>query len=522
MKRWFNTAGECNPAYHYMVPAEERLPDAGRLIEQMSYFVVHAPRQTGKTTALSALTQRLTADGQYAALTFTCEVGAIRKDDFAGAERMIIGDMRDKAAASLPLELRPPILSEAPPDRLLTHVLRAWAETCPRPLVLVFDEIDALTGDSLLYILHQLRAGFRDRPRGFPASVILCGLRDVRDYKLAAGGDLTRLGTSSPFNIKVSSMRLGNFTPAQVRELYTQHTADTGQPFTEEALDRAFALTGGQPWLVNALARKAVYDLAIAPPAPITIDHIEEAKEQLILERATHLDSLVHKLREPRVRKVIEPIIAGESVEGGEYDDDASYVRDLGLVTGRPLAIANPIYREVIVRVLSTVAEDHVTAPPERFRLPDGRLAYRRMLRAFAAFWREHGEPIARAIPYSEVAAQLVFMAFMQRIVNGGGYIDREYGIGRGRIDLLVRFPYKKADGSPAVQRRALEIKVWRKGRPDPLKKGLEQLDEYLRKLGMSRGTLVIFDARGRFARREPKFEQKRTPSKREVTVLRA
>jgi hypothetical protein len=184
--------------------------------------------------------------------------------------------------------------------------------------------------------------------------------------------------------------------------------------------------------------------------------------------------------------------------------------------------IANPIYREVIVRVLGSTPEENVTANPARFLLPDGRLAYRRMLRSFGRFWREHGEALIGAVPYAEVAPQVVLMAFMQRIVNGGGFIDREYGVGRGRIDVLIRFPYRKKDGTRAVQRRALELKVWRKGQPDPLKKGLIQLDRYLRRVGLRRGTLVIFDARRKMGGKAPRFERTTSPKGRSVLLVRA
>ena len=64
MPRRFNTTGPCQPALHYMIPAERRLPEALGLVEQGSFFVVHAPRQTGKTTALQALAGHLAAQGQ--------------------------------------------------------------------------------------------------------------------------------------------------------------------------------------------------------------------------------------------------------------------------------------------------------------------------------------------------------------------------------------------------------------------------------------------------------------------------
>ena len=224
---------------------------------------------------------------------------------------------------------------------MLAAFLMAWARACPRPLVLLFDEVDALQGKSLISVLRQLRAGYADRPTNFPASVVLCGLRDVRDYKAASGGDPQRLGTSSPFNIKLTSLRLGDFTPEEVRELYGQHTADTGQVFSEAAVARAVEVTAGQPWLVNALAREIVEKIAVpSPDDTILVEHVDEAKERLILARATHLDSLVARLNEPRVKRIIEPILAGAvAADEMTYQDDVSYVRDLGLIAPRSSAL---------------------------------------------------------------------------------------------------------------------------------------------------------------------------------------
>jgi hypothetical protein len=530
--RFFNVSGPCDPRFHYMLPAVERLPEAPRLVDRGAYFVVHAPRQTGKTTTLRALARELTVQGKYVALHFTCEVGAAAEDDLVMAQRLILTSIRMAATLELPRELRPPTPWPGDPaidgPQLLGLGLLAWAQACPRPLVLFFDEIDALRGPSLMVVLSQLRAGYSTRPDGAPWAAALCGLRDVRDYKAASGGDPGRLGSSSPFNIKDESMRLGDFTRAELGALYAQHTQETGQAFTDEALERAFALTQGQPWLVNALAREIMDKMRILPPAPITAEHMEEAKERLILARATHLDSLVAKLHEDRVSRIIEPLLAGGHVDADmTYNDDVSYVRDLGLIAiTRPLRIANPIYREVIARVLSAVVEDHVTVPPSHFVAPDGRLDLRRILEGFARFWQEHGAALAGTMPYHEVAQQLVLMAFLQSIVNGTGFLDREYGVGRGRIDLQLRWPYADEHGRRQWQREAFELKVWRDKKADPRDEGLAQLDAYLDQLGLDHGVLVIFDRRTdpRAGATPPgertRFEDTSTPAGRPVTVL--
>jgi hypothetical protein len=123
-----------------------------------------------------------------------------------------------------------------------------------------------------------------------------------------------------------------------------------------------------------------------------------------------------------------------------------------------------------------------------------------------------------------EVAPQLVLMAFLQRIVNGGGFVTREYGVGRGRIDLLVRWPLPGAASPRGWQREALELKVWRDKRPDPLADGLVQLDAYLARLSLDSGVLVLFDRRSNIppVEERTRFEETMTESGRAVLLLRA
>jgi hypothetical protein len=523
-RKRFNTAGPCRGDWHYMVPPLPRLPEARTLVENGDYFVLHAPRQSGKTTFLRHFARALTAEGTYAALYMSCEAAEAKSDDDVAAQEVIVRRLLLEAGQQLPEELRP---QESHPDMasasLLTDVIAAWCRACPRKVVLFLDEIDAVRGQSLIAILRQLRAMFPDRPEGAPWSVMLCGLRDVREYKTASGGDGERLGSASPFNVKVKSLTFATFTEDEVRGLLLQHTERTGQRFEDAAILRIAEVAGGQPWLVNAVAREIVEEMSVVEP--ITEEHVEMAKERLVLARATHLDSLVSKLSEERVRRVVEPILAGEmGAMDTVFDDDVSYVLDLGLVKDKPLRIANPIYTEVVARVLSAGAQHQVMADPRSFVRPDGRFDMSVLLREFAAFWVEHGEVLATTASYREAAPQLVLMAFLQRVVNGGGIVTREYGIGRRRIDLLVSWPWVDAKGKKQLQREALELKVWREGRKDPLAEGLRQIDAYLTGLGLAEGILVLFDQRDAAARVEDRTREEaaETPSGKRVRVLRA
>jgi hypothetical protein len=280
-----------------MLPPEPRLPGARELIDEDMYFVVHAPRQTGKTTVLNALARDLSADGRHVALRFSCERAEPAGNDYGAATGAILEAVDDAAfAQGLSPELMPPSRwPETSAESRLKAGLTAWARTCPLPIVLFFDEIDALAGTSLISVLRQLRDGYTARPAPFPASVVLCGVRNVRDYKAASGGNAEALGTSSPFNIAVESLRIADFTRDQVAELYGQHTAETGQEFTPEATARAFDYSQGQPWLVNSIAREITREMRVEPPEPITVSHVDQAKERLILARPARVGHMALK-----------------------------------------------------------------------------------------------------------------------------------------------------------------------------------------------------------------------------------
>ncbi|NEP58357.1 MAG: ATP-binding protein [Symploca sp. SIO2G7] len=515
MPKWFNTAGPCQADIHYMLSPLARLPELTQLIKQRGYFVIHAPRQMGKTTAMLTLAQQLTASGQYAAVMVSAEVGAAFPHDPGAAEKAILDAWKDDATFWLPPELYPPDWPVSEPGRQIGAALSAWAQKSSRPLVVFIDEIDSLQGETLIAVLRQLRNGYPKRPQRFPQSLALIGVRDVRDYKVASGGS-SRLNTSSPFNIKVESLTLRNFTPTEVAELYGQHTTQTGQKFSPEAVKRAFDLTQGQPWLVNALARQIVEVILPEPRQVIMIDHVEQAKELLIQRQDTHLDSLASLLRENRVRAVIEPMLAGQKLEDIP-NDDIQFLIDLGLCYMSPqggLAIANPIYQEVLPRVLSQTPQASLPQISPSWLTSEGKLAPEQLLEAFLSFWRQHGEPLLKSAPYHEIAPHLVLMAFLHRVVNGGGTLEREYAIGSDRMDLCLRY------GDVTL---GMELKVWREGRPDPIKAGLEQLERYLMGLGLDRGWLVIFDQRQGLPpiAERTTTEQAITPGNRAVVVIR-
>ena len=239
-----------------------------------------------------------------------------------------------------------------------------------------------------------------------------------------------------------------------------QHILETGQRFTPAARRAVWEHTRGQPWLVNALCAGACFDSEAGRDRSraIDVEDVNAAREELILSRRTHLDQLAHKLEEERVRRVVEPNLAGGDVQ---HDlRDLEYARDLGLLApDPPPRMANPIYAEVVPRELGYVLQDSLDVDDAWYVDAAGVVDLRRLLTAFATFYGENaGHWLRRLDDYREAAPQLILQAYLQRIVNGGGRIEREYGLGRGRTDLLVLWP--REAGQPYDLWRRLRDRV--------------------------------------------------------------
>lgn len=488
-RKSFNTTGPCRPEMHYMLPPEARLPkaDLRRLIDEELYWVLHAPRQTGKTSFLMSWMRTLNASDQVVA----CYVSVERCQGMEDVEKSMpaISEAIRHYARDFSVPV-PDLPADTSSGSILTEIVKKWAELCaPKPLVVLFDEVDTLSGATLISFLRQLRGGFASRGVGwFPTSVALVGMRDLKDY-IVHSKDGVAVNPGSPFNIKKESYTLRNFTESEVRDLLVQHTEATGQIFTEEAISEVFRLTGGQPWLVNTLADLGVTRLA-SDGSPVTVDHIEAAKEALIKSRAVHIDSLAERLRDPKVKRVVQPILAGASDPSMAEGDEFRLCLDLGLVTledGVP-SIANPIYREVLIRTLNYGQQLAIPAPEFKWQKDNGDLDMEALFDEFADFWREHGDLWEQKADYTEVFPHLLLMAFFQRILNGGARLTREAEVGRERIDMLIEWKGFK---------HIVEIKLVhpRHGRAATLEKGLKQIARYADQVGRdATRTLVLFD----------------------------
>ncbi|MCP4686812.1 MAG: hypothetical protein GY859_02115, partial [Desulfobacterales bacterium] len=257
-------------------------------------------------------------------------------------------------------------------------------------------------------------------------------------------------------------------------------------------VSRIYHYTSGQPWLVNAISRQIVTKiLELDFSRKIKVDHVEEAVQTIMRRRDVHIDSLLARLKEVRVQKVVEPVLIGKQQGFEDPDDDLQYVLDLGLIKVEKGVIrpSNLLYGEVIVRALNSEvqmtmdAEDFPPLAPAYFK--DEALDMKRLLTDFQRFWRMNSEMWMGRHQYKEAVPHLVFMAFLQRILSVDGSLDRELATGPKRLDLCARY---KGGLYPIELKHRLSAGVYQEG--------LEQLSGYMDTLGCLEGWLIVFDQR--------------------------
>lgn len=491
MRKFFNIAGPCNAVQHYMLPVLGRNKAVLPLIHQAQYFVIHAARQTGKTTLIKTLVNHLNAEGNYHALYVSLESAQVFTKPQEGIPEIL--NILKLAVKYSKLPHRKEFATKVNATEISTSIREVLTNYCgelDKPLIILFDEIDGLKNGTLITFLRQLRDGYVNRPEiPFPHSIALVGMSNIRDYKARIRENKQTLGSTSPFNIITKALTLTNFSIEEIAILYAEHTQGTGQQFPHAVIKKVHDYTDGQPWLVNAIAREIVVEILENDYTKnIQVEMVDEAAQNIMLRRDTHIDSLLERLKEERIRKVIEPIITGEKYVIDFTDDDTQYCADLGLIkiTKGEIKPANKIYKEVIIRTLSANVQSHLVQAVKNVWInEDGHLDMNALLKAFQQFWRENSGIWEEKYEYKEAAPHLILQAFLQRIINSGGTIAREYAANRDRMDLCVHYHNKQYP---------IEIKIHYHHKTVP--EGLVQLDGYMDTLGEKTGWLVVFDRR--------------------------
>jgi hypothetical protein len=131
------------------------------------------------------------------------------------------------------------------------------------------------------------------------------------------------------------------------------------------------------------------------------------------------------------------------------------------------------------------------------------------LMRDFQQFWRENSAIWEERFDYKEAAPHLILMAFLQRVVNGGGRIIRDMGAGTGRLDLCLVYERQKYP---------IELKLWRGEKS--LEKGIRQTLGYMDVYGVTEGWLALFNRTPGLSWEEKIYMNRQTVDGKTVTVV--
>jgi hypothetical protein len=514
------------------------LPAALKLVDQEKYFSLRAPRQSGKTTLIQNLVNLINEEGRYYA--FNCSLAPLWGLTDRQKALTELAALINSALAASPLtalKLKAYVYNSQPgsvsASSIVKTLLNGLCEDLTKDLVIFFDEVDSLAWSGLSPFLAQLKEGYQSRHLPglkFPRSLILVGQRDLEDCLAEAPAETKSTDAPRPpLNVPTISLALANFSFEDLSNLYGQHTAETGQVFTPEALTATYNWSQGQPWLVNALARQVVDEVLNHDyEREITSAHFDEAAFALIDHHDAPIQFLLERLKEPRVITVLDPLLVGSPRQVFLNDHDRGHCLSLGLMaqdSGGGLKFANPITREVIFRLLADQIQ--ASLDNEYALIPwrnETTLLLSEILTNFQAYWRDKGAGVALKTDrldlvasdilkkelaqlldaeisndllyqyiiarindllireYDESLPALTLLAFLRKIIATGARFLVDCHEGRGGIETRLFF-----EGGPYV------MEITRKPR-STLERSLDRLKASLTQTNSKTGWLVIFD----------------------------
>jgi len=513
MPRKFNVTGTCFADEHYIADVSDKLAKIRKMVDDGDYFVINRPRQYGKTTTLHFLEQILQKTGEYIVFSISFEgLG----DEIFHSEKLfssVFVELLAQQAESNAPEWTESLIQAAPAadslNKLSQTITRILKKTSKKVVILI-DEVDKSTDNQLFVsFLAMLRNKYLNRKKMKTFhSVVLASVHDVKSLKLKLhpGSDLSGNNPhqeqkyNSPWNIAAEFTIDMNLDPHEIKPMLDDYVLENGVKMdTAKIAQDLFHYTSGYPFLVSKLCK--ILDEKILPTKASkdwTEEDVADAVRLLLREQSnTNFDSLIKTLENnpDLYRLVFSVIIEGNTTV---FNPDTPLI-SLGLLHGifaeseqGTLVIHNRIYRERIANMMISKWDEMTLIHPERqsnphgfkdpFLLPNNCLSLELILLKFQEFMRS--EYSRKDRDFLERNGRLVFLAFIKPIINGSGYDFKDPQISEEcRLDVIITFYH---------HRYLVELKIWR-GKIAH-EKGLSQLANYLNRLAMTEGYLIVFD----------------------------
>jgi AAA-like domain len=491
----FNITGKCIASQHYMADVSGKLAQVLNMIERGQYFIINRPRQYGKTTMLYSLASTLRADENYIVFNISFEgVGDATFEDEKTFSPIFLQLLNKQATHYAPdlVAFLSGKENEVNSLNSLSNVITEIVSRTDKKTILLIDEVDKSSNNQLfISFLAMLRNKYleRDESQTFHA-IVLAGVHDVKTLKLKLRPDEEQK-YNSPWNIAADFKIDMNLQPLEIKPMLEEYALDRGVSLDSQSIaERLFDFTSGYPFLVSKLCKIFDEDILTNKTEKIWTDKdIDVAIQSLLREHNTNFDTVVKNLENnSNLYDLIHKLLVlGEREEYNIYDP----VINLGIIhgilrNGLGVRIHNKIYAELIYNYMTSKTKTRLTFADynvsNSFYTPDKGLNMEIVLTRFQAFMKEQYSRHDR--DFLERQGRLVFLAFIKPIINGSGYDFKETQISEERrLDVVITYN---------TYRYVTELKVWR-GKVAH-EEGFQQLTDYLNRLNLTEGYLIIFD----------------------------
>lgn len=497
MKKRFNVTGVCFPSQHYMADTRAKYARILEMVEEGDYFTINRPRQYGKTTALFQITETLNASGEYLALRISFEgSGDVPFENEVFLSKAFLGWVAKACKKANPALAEWIEQQEHGVKSLdeLSEFISELVEKSDRKVILLIDEIDKSSNNQLfISFLGILRNKYLDRTEFATFhSVILTGVHDVKTLKLRLRPDEEHK-YNSPWNIAADFEVDMGFQPLEIQPMLEEYAHDREIMLNSQLVaERLFYYTSGYPFLVSKLCK--IFDeklLGQKTEQSWTVQDVDLAARMLVRESNVNFDELVKNLENNlALYQLTSALVLNEQDFPFDLNEPTT---NLGVVYGiftqrNGLAIHNRVYQEVIASYMTTklLVQNQGKLPTSEFAgsyvLPGNRFNVKKVLLKFQELMKLEFHKKDRE--FLERQGRLVFLAFLNPILNGHGHAFKEPQISEEkRLDVLITYHQHQY---------VIELKLWRGQQAH--EQGLDQLTDYLDRMSMEEGALLIFD----------------------------
>ncbi len=501
MKRRFNDTGLCVRNMHYMVDTNKKTQKIfDELIEYGEYFSILGGRQFGKTTTIELLAQIMEKRDDYLLIETSFEgIGDNIYQNETTFSKGFLMNLYYKTK-----RIHKDIAEEFKNEsnkmldfETLSDFITNFNDTQQAKVVLIIDEVDkSLNSQIFLHFLGMLREKYLLRNKGRDSSfhsVILAGVHDIKTIKLKLRPNEEQK-LNSPWNIAADLNVDLSFKANQIETLLedflTEHP-NINIPI-KEISEKLYYYTGGYPYLVSKMC-KIIYEQIIRNRDDKNwyLKDVETAFRKITYGgySTTLFESNAKNLQnDDKLYKFISEILFGEKQKNYIINDKQVYLaKTYGLIKNEngKCMIHNPIFSKRFYDLILSIMDNADMFKPtysdfKYYKGEDIDLEY--ILQSFQVFFKENYSHTDKS--FIEREGRLIFLGYLQPIINGSGYVFKEPMVGNERrMDLVIIYNKK---------RYVIELKIWRG--ESYHQNGLEQLNNYLDIYSLKKGYMLIFN----------------------------